>query len=422
MLAKYSIQNYDKATATYSKIRTGILYLTPGDNKCRFYCKGPRCRFCVVPSRSQTVQAIQGLYSTWVTDNILAMARLQPRHFDEFSIIEQFIKNDIKSVFNLQQFGEHAFCGSGNLTSGFSYDPEALMRSGIYYYNFPLPDFEACSVDRLLDIVKVVDFAVSMGKVAIHCHAGHGRTGMVIAAWLMYSGGVSPARAVGLVRSRREAAVQSRDQVETLHKFMLLMQNDGGMIIDSKKYELITQYVAYNQKFISKAEARYYGNVPKIVYVTMNIILNKFYDRVSIDFQKVADTTSRFFVKCERPKKANSLLDEQLLKVQLIDDNLSNVKEWYQKLVDQGLTIATMKGFLEAEDFRDLFRFLDYFFQTSFHQLSFRSEMDSILRDEPQRERARDFAPTFWLLVRCASAMPTKLQSPMSILISRFVN
>ena len=30
---------------------------------------------------------------------------------------------------------------------------------------------------KLLDMVKVMSFAISEGKVAVHCHAGLGRTG-----------------------------------------------------------------------------------------------------------------------------------------------------------------------------------------------------------------------------------------------------
>lgn len=269
--------------------------MTPGDQKCRLYCSGPRCRFCVVHPGNPDIQAIDGLYSTWITDDILAMARLQEDHFEKLDIVEKFkqwvissssssssncciIRNQVKSVINLQESGEHSFCGTGNLSSGFSYDPENLMKSGstgctdkisviwylsVYHYNFPLPDFEACTSNRLLDIVKVVDFAISNGKIAVHCHAGHGRTGMVIAAWMMYALGLSPSQAVDIVRSRRAKAVQSKEQVETLHKFRLLIRNSGGMIIPKHKFIHISQYVAYNQKFISKPESRLCGKIPK---------------------------------------------------------------------------------------------------------------------------------------------------------------
>jgi protein-tyrosine phosphatase len=39
-------------------------------------------------------------------------------------------------------------------------------------------DYAETSIPNLLDMVKVVAFAISEGKVAIHCHAGLGRTGV----------------------------------------------------------------------------------------------------------------------------------------------------------------------------------------------------------------------------------------------------
>lgn len=47
----------------------------------------------------------------------------------------------------------------------------------VYFYNFGMPDYGVSSLVGIIDGVKVLDFAVKEGRVAIHCHAGLGRTG-----------------------------------------------------------------------------------------------------------------------------------------------------------------------------------------------------------------------------------------------------
>ncbi|KAK5974879.1 hypothetical protein GCK32_013621 [Trichostrongylus colubriformis] len=156
-----TVAKTDQANATYSSLRTAIISLTPDDSKCRLYCKGRACRYCNV---FVGTSAIPGLYSTWITEDILAMARPQPIHFENDRIIHLLKDSGIRAVFNLEEAGEHSLCGSGNLAGGFSYDPERLMRNDIFYYNFPLPDFEACTPARLVDIVTVMIYELAHGK------------------------------------------------------------------------------------------------------------------------------------------------------------------------------------------------------------------------------------------------------------------
>ncbi len=47
----------------------------------------------------------------------------------------------------------------------------------VYFYNFGMPDFGISSLVGIIDGVKVLAFAVREGRVAVHCHAGLGRTG-----------------------------------------------------------------------------------------------------------------------------------------------------------------------------------------------------------------------------------------------------
>ena len=53
------------------------------------------------------------------------------------------------------------------------------MAANIYYYNYALPDYGSPTLEKLMDIVKVIDFSCGMGKVAIHCHAGLGNCGFI---------------------------------------------------------------------------------------------------------------------------------------------------------------------------------------------------------------------------------------------------
>jgi hypothetical protein len=49
-------------------------------------------------------------------------------------------------------------------------------------------------------------------KVAVHCHAGYGRTGIVCACWFIYSLGLGAQEAIDAVRSRRPGSVQTKKQ------------------------------------------------------------------------------------------------------------------------------------------------------------------------------------------------------------------
>ena len=55
----------------------------------------------------------------------------------------------------------------------------------------------------MVDMVKVFCFAITQGKVAIHCHAGLGRTGLFIACYLIYKFRMSANDAICYIREKR---------------------------------------------------------------------------------------------------------------------------------------------------------------------------------------------------------------------------
>lgn len=78
------------------------------------------------------------------------------------------------------------------------------------------------SLDMAMDIAQAIDFAVrvSKKKVAVHCHAGYGRTGLAIACYFLYARVFDTAEeAVAFCRKERPGTVQTSSQVAFVHKF-----------------------------------------------------------------------------------------------------------------------------------------------------------------------------------------------------------
>ena len=91
--------------------------------------------------------------------------------------------------------------------------------AGLLVVNVPVPDMEppsARQLDHLLDTIRKAHDA-GMG-VAIHCAAGLGRTGTVLAAYFVASG-LSPRDAVEKVRELRPGSVETAEQERAIERF-----------------------------------------------------------------------------------------------------------------------------------------------------------------------------------------------------------
>jgi len=91
--------------------------------------------------------------------------------------------------------------------------------AGLLAVNVPVPDFEAPSdrqLDHLLETIRKAN-AQDMG-VAIHCGAGLGRTGTVLAAYFV-ADGLLPREAVVKVRNLRPGSIETAEQERAVERF-----------------------------------------------------------------------------------------------------------------------------------------------------------------------------------------------------------
>ncbi|KAK6109544.1 Dual specificity phosphatase catalytic domain family protein [Brugia pahangi] len=267
------LASYGRVSQSYLSIRYGILCVTPWSWRCKLYCNGANCKYCSWKSWSLKEQAIRGLYSSWITRNIVAMSRPTVKTFTDDNLIAQFQKANICAVINLQMLGEHDSCGPELLPSGFTYNPEILMQNGIQFYNFVWPDFGALGIDILLDIVKVVHCSLRQGKVAIHCHAGLGRTGVVIAAYMIWAEHFTYTEAISRVRTARPNSVQSRKQIRMVKDFGMFLEKHGAALPHEAGMVHLNDYMHMQVKILSSSQARKYHHIPKVLHAAMEELL-----------------------------------------------------------------------------------------------------------------------------------------------------
>ncbi|KAM9444249.1 protein tyrosine phosphatase domain-containing protein 1 isoform 1-T2 [Clarias gariepinus] len=265
-------------TAKYTKVGETLRHVIPGHMQCSMACGGRACKY-ENPSRwSDKEQAIKGLYSSWITDNLLAMARPSTENIEKYNIINQFLGCGLKTIINLQRPGEHASCGYPlEPESGFTYRPEVFMEAGIYFYNFGWKDYGVASLTTILDMVKVMSFAVQEGKMAIHCHAGLGRTGVLLACYLVFTSRMSADQAILFVRAKRPSSIQTRGQLLCVREFARFVAPLHCVFsrVEPRAHDItLSQYLARQRHLLHGYEARHMKYVPKIVHLVCKLLLD----------------------------------------------------------------------------------------------------------------------------------------------------
>ena len=96
---------------------------------------------------------------------------------------------------------------------------EPLARHGLKNLHLPIRDREPPTVPQITMLLIRMEALLKKGEVlAVHCLAGIGRTGTILAAWLV-SNGLTAQEALRRVRRIEPKFVQTTEQEEFLQQF-----------------------------------------------------------------------------------------------------------------------------------------------------------------------------------------------------------
>lgn len=144
---------------------------------------------------------------SWIIDNKLAGSGT-PMTSEQYKWL---IKNNIKSIVTVREFP---------LPQKWLVDNEKETIINDYKFVY-VKDYGVPSLEVLDNIVDYINIKITKEEkpLVVHCAAGKGRTGTILAAYLLKQDNISSQDAIKKIRSLRPGSIQSKIQEEILHEY-----------------------------------------------------------------------------------------------------------------------------------------------------------------------------------------------------------
>lgn len=94
-----------------------------------------------------------------------------------------------------------------------------ITQQGLWHCHEPIPDSGAPTSEQINSVLQFIDSAKAAGRpVGVSCRAGLGRTGTILACYLV-SGGCNAESAINEVRKKRPGSIETKVQEQAVHDF-----------------------------------------------------------------------------------------------------------------------------------------------------------------------------------------------------------
>jgi atypical dual specificity phosphatase len=95
-----------------------------------------------------------------------------------------------------------------------------INEAGLFSLHLPIIDMTSPTQEQIDQCIAAIDKAQTNNLgVGIHCTAGLGRTGTMLACWLVAQENMNARDAITRVRRLRPGSIETDDQVEAVHEF-----------------------------------------------------------------------------------------------------------------------------------------------------------------------------------------------------------
>mmetsp|Transcript_7370 Transcript_7370/g.7226 ORF Transcript_7370/g.7226 Transcript_7370/m.7226 type:complete len:208 (+) Transcript_7370:422-1045(+) len=129
----------------------------------------------------------------------------------------------------------------------------------------------APNISFMVNLVQLMSFVIDSGnKLAVHCHAGYGRTGLAIACYLLYSSDMNAEAAISIVRSKRPKCIQTSKQKKFVKHFYSFLTKIR--VIFPEKPISLPEVLANQSVLLHGNNEKQLNGLPKIVHSICTII------------------------------------------------------------------------------------------------------------------------------------------------------